>query len=54
VAAAAAAALVLGLSVAPSLVRWIRVPWPPPWFEGVGVEPGREAPPAGDEGPGGH
>ncbi len=54
VTAAAAAALVLGLSVAPSLVRWIRVPWPPPWFEGVGVEPGREAPPAGDEGPGGH
>jgi hypothetical protein len=54
VAAAAAAALVLGLSVAPSLARWIREPWPPPWFEGVGVEPGREAPPAGDEGPGEH
>jgi 4-amino-4-deoxy-L-arabinose transferase-like glycosyltransferase len=40
---AAGAALVLVLSVAPSLLRWVRGPWPPPWFEGVGVEPG-EAP----------
>ena len=46
--AAAAAALVLGLSVAPSLAGWIRKPWPPPWFEGLGVEPGPDAP-AGDE-----
>jgi len=46
--AACAVALVLALSVAPSLVRWIRTPWPPPWFEGQGVEPGRDAP-AGDE-----
>ncbi len=46
--AAAAAALVLALSVAPSLAGWIRKPWPPPWFEGLGVEPGRDA--AGDEG----
>jgi 4-amino-4-deoxy-L-arabinose transferase-like glycosyltransferase len=37
------AALVLGLSVAPSLARWVQGPWPPPWFEGAGVEPG-EAP----------
>jgi hypothetical protein len=37
---AAGAAVVLGLSVAPSLLRWARGPWPPPWFEGVGVEPG--------------
>jgi hypothetical protein len=46
--AAGAVALVLALSVAPSLVGWIRTPWPPPWFEGLGVEPGRDAP-AGDE-----
>jgi hypothetical protein len=46
--AAATTALVLALSVAPSLVRWVRTPWPPPWFEGLGVEPGRDAP-AGDE-----
>jgi 4-amino-4-deoxy-L-arabinose transferase-like glycosyltransferase len=45
--AAAAAALVLALSVAPSLAGWIRKPWPPPWFEGLGVEPGRD--PVGDE-----
>jgi hypothetical protein len=46
--AAGVAALVLALSVAPSLAGWIRKPWPPPWFEGVGVEPERDAP-AGDE-----
>jgi hypothetical protein len=45
---AAAAALVLALSVAPSLAGWMRGPWPPPWFEGLGVEAGRDAP-AGDE-----
>ena len=37
--AAGVAALVLALSVAPSLASWIRTPWPPPWFEGIGVEP---------------
>ena len=36
--AAAAAGLVLALSVAPSLVGWFAKPWPPPWFEGMGVE----------------
>jgi 4-amino-4-deoxy-L-arabinose transferase-like glycosyltransferase len=46
--AAAAAGLVLALSVAPSLAGWIRNPWPPPWFEGLGIEPERDAP-AGDE-----
>ena len=46
--AAGAVALVLALSVAPSLAGWIRTPWPPPWFEGLGVEPGPDAP-AGDE-----
>lgn len=45
---AAAAAVVLALSLAPSLIGWVRDPWPPPWFEGIGVEPGRDAP-AGDE-----
>jgi hypothetical protein len=47
-AAAGTVALVLALSVAPSLVGWIRTPWPPPWFEGLGVEEGRDAL-AGDE-----
>jgi hypothetical protein len=42
------AALALGLSVAPSLVGWLRGPWPPPWFEGRGVESDHDAP-AGDE-----
>ncbi len=39
---AAAAALVLALSVGPSLAAWVRDPWPPPWFEDRGVEPGQE------------
>jgi 4-amino-4-deoxy-L-arabinose transferase-like glycosyltransferase len=47
------AALVLALSAAPSLRRWMRGPWPPPWFEGIGVEPGGEAP-AGDDRPEAH
>jgi 4-amino-4-deoxy-L-arabinose transferase-like glycosyltransferase len=42
--AAAAAAIVLGLSVGPSLVGWVTRPWPPPWFAGAGVEGGPEAP----------
>jgi hypothetical protein len=45
--AAAATGLALALSVAPSLIGWLAKPWPPPWFEGRGVE-GPEAP-AGDE-----
>jgi len=44
IAAATATALVLALSVAPSLVSWLRDPWPPPWFEGQGVEPGQDTP----------
>jgi 4-amino-4-deoxy-L-arabinose transferase-like glycosyltransferase len=36
--AAAAVALVLALSVGPSLAGWATRPWPPPWFAGVGVE----------------
>jgi 4-amino-4-deoxy-L-arabinose transferase-like glycosyltransferase len=46
--AAAAAALVLGLSVGPSLLGWVTRPWPPPWFAGAGVEGGPEAPPPGE------
>ena len=46
--AAAAAALVLGLSVGPSLLGWATRPWPPPWFAGAGVEGGPEAPPPGE------
>jgi 4-amino-4-deoxy-L-arabinose transferase-like glycosyltransferase len=41
--AAAATALVLGLSVGPSLVGWVTRPWPPPWFAGMGVDGGPEA-----------
>jgi len=37
---AAATALVLALSVGPSLVAWFTRPWPPPWFAGLGVEGG--------------
>ncbi len=48
--AAVATALVLAASVAPSLAGWIRKPWPPPWFEGLGVD-GRPGAPAGDEAP---
>jgi hypothetical protein len=47
-AATLAVAATLLLSVAPSLVGWARGPWPPPWFAGAGVEPGREVP-SGDE-----
>jgi 4-amino-4-deoxy-L-arabinose transferase-like glycosyltransferase len=42
--AAAAAAIVLVLSVGPSLVGWVTRPWPPPWFAGAGVEGGPETP----------
>jgi peptidoglycan/LPS O-acetylase OafA/YrhL len=47
-AAAGAVALVLGLSVGPSLLRWVTQPWPPPWFAGAGVEGGQETPAAGE------
>jgi dolichyl-phosphate-mannose-protein mannosyltransferase len=40
---AAATALVLALSVGPSLVGWFTRPWPPPWFAGLGVEGGAES-----------
>ena len=42
--AAAVVALVLALSVGPSLLAWATRPWPPPWFAGVGVEGAAEAP----------
>jgi 4-amino-4-deoxy-L-arabinose transferase-like glycosyltransferase len=45
---AAAAALVLALSVGPSLVAWFTRPWPPPWFAGLGVEGGAESTPPGE------
>jgi len=46
--AAATVAIVLGLSVGPSLLRWATQPWPPPWFAGAGVEGGPGAPPPGE------
>jgi hypothetical protein len=46
--AAGAVALVLGLSVGPSLVGWFTRPWPPPWFAGAGIE-GEQEMPAGVE-----
>ena len=45
-AAAALAAAVLALSLAPSLVTWARRPWPPPWF--AGAAEGAEAAAAAD------
>jgi len=45
---AATCALVLALSVSPSLVAWFTQPWPPPWFAGLGVEGGAEPAPPGD------
>jgi len=42
--AAAVVAIVLGLSVGPSLLGWITRPWPPPWFAGAGVEGGPQTP----------
>jgi hypothetical protein len=42
---AGATALVLALSVGPSLVAWATQPWPPPWFAGLGVESGAEPAP---------
>jgi 4-amino-4-deoxy-L-arabinose transferase-like glycosyltransferase len=48
--AAVATALVLALSVGPSLVKWATRPWPPPWFadttsEAAGENPAGEAVP---------
>jgi 4-amino-4-deoxy-L-arabinose transferase-like glycosyltransferase len=45
---AGATALVLALSVGPSLVAWFTRPWPPPWFAGLGIEGGAEAAPPGE------
>jgi 4-amino-4-deoxy-L-arabinose transferase-like glycosyltransferase len=47
-AAAGLVAAVLALSVGPSLVRWARGPWPPPWFAGA-AEAGGAGPAAGPE-----
>jgi hypothetical protein len=44
--AAALTAVVLALSVGPSLVQWARGPWPPPWFAGA-AEAGAPAEPEG-------
>ena len=46
--AAAATALVLALSVGPSLVTWATRPWPPPWFAGAGVDGPEEDAHAGE------
>jgi hypothetical protein len=50
--AAAVTALVLALSVFPSLRSWARDPWPPPWFAApAGDDPVDAAPPGGQERP---
>jgi hypothetical protein len=50
--AAAAVALVLALSVAPSLVAWTTEPWPPEWFRDRGVaSPSEPADAPGAPGP---
>jgi len=36
--AALATAVVLGLSVGPSLWAWVSDPWPPPWFARHGAD----------------
>jgi len=46
--AAAAVALVLALSVGPSLASWVTQPWPPPWFAGLGVEGAGEGTSSGE------
>jgi hypothetical protein len=46
--AAAVVALVLALSVGPSLVAWATQPWPPPWFAGLGVEGAGEGASSGE------
>jgi hypothetical protein len=43
---AAAVALVLALSVGPSLVTWATEPWPPEWFRDRGVGSPKQAEPA--------
>jgi 4-amino-4-deoxy-L-arabinose transferase-like glycosyltransferase len=45
--AAAVSALVLALSVGPSLATWVTRPWPPPWFAGAGVDGPQEDAQAG-------
>jgi hypothetical protein len=48
---AAAVALVLALSVGPSLVTWVTKPWPPDWSRGVVVDDTANPASAVDEGP---
>jgi hypothetical protein len=50
---AAAVALVLALSVGPSLVRWGTEPWPPEWFRDRGVGGPGEPPETGEAPEGG-
>ena len=45
---AATVALVLGLSVGPSLAAWVKGPWPPPWFATAEGRDPREPLPAGE------
>lgn len=52
--AAAVTAVVLALSVGPSLVTWATRPWPPPWFAGAGVEGETEGAPPGETPQEGH
>ena len=52
--AAVVTALVLALSVGPSLVTWATRPWPPPWFAGAGVEGEAEGAPPGETPQEGH
>jgi len=52
--AAVVTALVLALSVGPSLVTWATRPWPPPWFAEAGVEGEAEGAPPGETPQEGH
>jgi hypothetical protein len=52
--AAVVTALVLALSVGPSLVTWATRPWPPPWFAGAGVEGEADGAPSGETPQEGH
>jgi hypothetical protein len=47
--AAVLVAAVLAASVAPSLVRWVKGPWPPPWF--AASEPASGGEPSGQDEP---
>jgi 4-amino-4-deoxy-L-arabinose transferase-like glycosyltransferase len=52
--AAAATAVVIALSVGPSLVTWVTRPWPPPWFAGAGVDGAGEEASSGETSQEGH